>query len=143
MTPSSKCGSLVGGGAYPDESSFFVSWRLCLDLLLTTILFLQRSCLRNPLKTLVWQHYSHSFLIFPQRNKRTNPTFLGSKLEVLPGLFEPTSYSRYLTVKFDNQRAEDSDMFKICREITTICGREPKMFRNDGSVLIEVVTRGG
>ena len=43
-------------------------------------------------------------------------------------------------MKFDNQKAEDSDMFKICREITTICGREPKMFQNDGSVLIEVVS---
>ena len=76
-----------------------------------------------------------------RRNKRTNPTFLVSEFEVLPGLFEPTSYSRYLTLKFDNQRAEDSDMFKICREITTICGREPKMlFQNYGSVLIEVVS---
>ena len=45
----------------------------------------------------------------------------------------------YVTMKFDNQRAEDSDMFKICREISTICGREPKMsFQKDGSVLIEV-----
>ena len=39
-----------------------------------------------------------------RRNKRTNPTFLGSEFEVLPGLFEPTSYSRYLTMKFDNQK---------------------------------------
>ena len=76
-----------------------------------------------------------------RRNKRTNPTFLGSEFEVLPGLFEPTSYRRYLTMKFDNQGAEDADMFKICREITTICGREPKMlFQSDGSVLIEVAS---
>ena len=76
-----------------------------------------------------------------RRNKRTNPTFLGSDLEVLPGLFEPTNYSRYLTMKFDSQRAEDSDMFKICREISTICGREPKIsFQNGGSVLIEVAS---
>ena len=76
-----------------------------------------------------------------RRNNRTNPKFLGSEFEVLPGLFEPTSYSRYLTMKFDDQRAEDSDMFQICREISTICGREPKMsFQNDGSVLIEAAS---
>ena len=80
----------------------------------------------------------------PQRNRRnrgTNPKLLGNEFEVLPGLSEPRSYSRYSTMKFDNQRAEESDMFKICREITTICGREPKIsFQNDGSILIEVVS---
>ena len=76
------------------------------------------------------------------RNKRTSPRFAGNEeIEILPGLFEPTSYNRYLTLKFDDKRVEDSDMFTICKEITTICGREPKMsFQNDGNLLIEVIS---
>ena len=77
-----------------------------------------------------------------RRNKRTNLKFVGNEEnEILPGLFEPTSYSKYLTLKFDDKRVEDSDMFTICKEITTICRREPKMsFQNDGSLLIEAIS---
>ena len=137
---------LLGGwGAYPDESSFFCLMAAALgpsvdDLPLSSKVLPTKSPQTPGVATL------QPFIPDPlpqrnRRNKRTNPTFLGSEFEVLPGLFEPTSYSGYLTMKFDNQRAEDSDIFKICREITTICGREPKMsFQNDGSVLIEVVS---
>ena len=77
-----------------------------------------------------------------RRNRRNHPRYVGNdQVEILPGLFEPDSYSRYITLKFDDKRVEDSDIFKICREVTALCGREPKMsFENDGSLLIEVTS---
>ena len=78
-----------------------------------------------------------------RRNRKSNSKCLeNSGIEILPGLFESANYSRYLSLKFDEKRAEDVDMFRICKEITSICGREPKMsFQNYGTLLVKCTSR--
>ena len=77
----------------------------------------------------------------PQRkgnNRKGNNVVRG--YEVMPGVFEPTNYDRFLSLKFDDdKRAQDLDMFNIEKEIVNACGREPNiLFQHDGSLLIEV-----
>ena len=62
--------------------------------------------------------------------------------EIIPGIFEPTNFNRYLTVRFDNgKRAQDLDFLEIGKEIMQACVKEPKiMFQGDGTLLIETLS---
>ena len=62
------------------------------------------------------------------------------KREILPGIFEPEYYNQFLSLKLDGEkRVKDLDIFKVHRDIVSICGKEPKMTpQSDGGLLIEV-----
>ena len=50
----------------------------------------------------------------PQRSKNSRVKARVNEFETLPGIFEPASFSKFLTLKFDNdKRAQDLDMFTI------------------------------
>ena len=54
--------------------------------------------------------------------------------EIVPGLFVPTNYDKYLTVDID----ENADMFEIHKDIVKCCGRTPRISQeNRGRLLIE------
>ncbi len=59
--------------------------------------------------------------------------------EVLPGLFEPVDYAKYLVIKTINgQTVFDLDIFEIQRSIISATGRRPKVsHQRDGSILVE------
>ena len=78
----------------------------------------------------------------PQRGKskkinKGNKHF--KRIEILPGVFQPDNFQKYVTLKLsDERRAQELDIFEVNREISMICGREPKIeFQADGTVLIE------
>ena len=74
------------------------------------------------------------------KNSRAKPR--KNEFEIMPGIFEPVSFNKFLTLKFeDDKRAQDLDMFAIEKQIVAACGREPNiMFQSDGSLLIEVMS---
>ena len=62
-----------------------------------------------------------------------------NRVEILPGIYEPASYNKFLTLSFENNTLEDLDMFEIHREIVDSIGKKPKVSKQgDGSLLIEV-----
>ena len=79
----------------------------------------------------------------PQR-KIKNPRMKAQEndLEIMPGIYEPASFNKFLTLRFDDdKRAQDLDMFTIEKQIVDACGREPNItFQSDGSLLIEVTS---
>ena len=80
----------------------------------------------------------------PQRRRRKNTriNYKENECEIMPGIFEPVNYNKFLTLRFDDdKRAQDLDMFTIEKVINEVCGREPNItFQGDGSLLIEVAT---
>ena len=46
------------------------------------------------------------------------------KYEIVPGVFVPNAYEKYITVDLDST---DVDIFEIHRDIKKCCGREPKI----------------
>ena len=77
----------------------------------------------------------------PQRNGRSRRANNKNKneYEIMPGVYQPVDFNKFLTVKFDNdRRVQDLDFLKIGNEIIKVCEQEPKiMFQSDGSLLIE------
>ncbi|XP_064122432.1 uncharacterized protein LOC135226649 [Macrobrachium nipponense] len=60
-------------------------------------------------------------------------------IEVMPGVFEPAAYDKFLTLSLEEGNIEDSDIFEIYREIITCLGRKPKISSlGKGHLLIEV-----
>ena len=47
--------------------------------------------------------------------------------QILPGVFEPPSYSKFLTFSLENSKLDNTDMFELHREIVGCIGREPKI----------------
>ena len=82
----------------------------------------------------------------PQRNKHrgggNRAVSHCNRIEVLPGVFESSDYSKYLTIKLDGEkRVQDLDMFIVHEEITNVTGRETKMMcQSDGCLLVEVTS---
>ena len=57
-------------------------------------------------------------------NNFSNSTRKTKVSETLPGVFEPVSYNKFLTIKLNDI---ESDMFEIHRDIVKCCGREPRI----------------
>ena len=57
-------------------------------------------------------------------NNFSNSTRKTMVSETLPGVFEPVSYNKFLTIKLNDI---ESDMFEIHRDIVRCCGREPRI----------------
>ena len=77
-----------------------------------------------------------------RRRKNVRVRNRENEREIIPGVFEPVNYNKFLTLKFDqDKRAQDLDMFTIEKQIANACGREPNItFQSDGSLLIEATT---
>ena len=59
--------------------------------------------------------------------------------EILPGVFEPAQYRKFLKIKFDDKNVQDLDLFNVYKEIVTKCEKKPKLApQNDGGLLVEV-----
>lgn len=78
-----------------------------------------------------------------RRGIRNEPGPQRPTVEVLPGLFEPTAYNKYMTVKSVNGNSiMDLDIFDVHRSLVQACGREPKVTpQRDGSLLVEVASQ--
>lgn len=63
-----------------------------------------------------------------------------SQIEVMPGMYEPVSFEKYIVVKsVDGCSINDLDIFEVHRSLVKACGREPKIMpQGDGSLLVEV-----
>ena len=73
-----------------------------------------------------------------KNNATTNKVGLA---QTIPGVFESTSYSKYLVFSIENQSISDMDIFKVNREIVDCIGRKPKISPQGGnSLLIEAAS---
>ena len=76
------------------------------------------------------------------KNVNSNKNLKGKQKlgrQILPGVFEPNSYSKFLTFSLENTKLEDADIFELHREIVSCIGREPKITRQgEETLLIEV-----
>lgn len=88
---------------------------------------------------------SISYPPLPQWKNR--PSFSAGKTgktpdqrEVLPGIFEPISFGKYITLTLGEERnLSDTDLFQVNRDIVKCIGRQPKISRvGDNQLLIEV-----
>lgn len=84
---------------------------------------------------------------FRQKGRRQGvrnvPGPQGPTVEVLPGVFEPAAFNKYITVKTLNDKSiMDLDIFDVHRSLVKACGREPKVTpQRDGSLLVEVASQ--
>ena len=85
-------------------------------------------------------------LPLPQRKGRNNLSVnttgnnITGKREILPGVFEPVCYSKFLTLALgDDRKFSSTDLFQVNRDIIKCIGRQPKISRvGDGELLVEV-----
>ena len=65
-----------------------------------------------------------------------------NQVEILPGVYEPNAYNKFLTLSLENEKKlDDLDIFEVHRDIVSCIGREPKISSiNGGSLLIEVTS---
>ena len=79
----------------------------------------------------------HSPALFSDCRKHRNQSKIRNDcMEMLPGLFESTSFDRYLVLSLgDDLRVQDTDIFDMHRDIVKSIGREPKI-----SLLIEAIS---
>ena len=63
---------------------------------------------------------------------------------MVPGLFRPASYPKYLSLSLsDGKKVEDCDIFEVHRAILACVDSTPKISaQGDGSLLIEAATPG-
>ena len=74
----------------------------------------------------------HSF----QRSQKNRKQL--AQVEILPGVFEPAQYRKFLMIRFDDRKVQDLDL-DVYKEIVTRCERKPKLTpQNDGGLLVEV-----
>ena len=82
----------------------------------------------------------------PQRNKHrgggNRVVSQSNRIEVVPGVFEASDYSKYLTIKLDGEkRFQDLDMFRVHEEITDVTRRDTKIVcQSDGCLLVETTS---
>ena len=76
------------------------------------------------------------------KNVNSNKNLKGKQKpgrQILPGVFEPSSYSKFLTFSLEKAKLEETDIFELHREIVNCIGREPKITRQgEETLLIEV-----
>ena len=78
----------------------------------------------------------HSYQRKHKKGKQIGQT---AHLEILPGVFEPAQYRKFLMMTFDNKRIQDFDLFNVYKEIVSKCERKPKLTpQHDGGLLVEV-----
>ena len=77
--------------------------------------------------------YLHNDLVQP-RSKPKKKT----QVETFPGVFEPASYERFLTLSVENGNICDSNIFEVHRNVVNCLGKEPKISQDGKSILIEV-----
>ena len=59
-------------------------------------------------------------------------------MQILPGVYELISYDKFLLLQIENL-VGNINPFKACKEIVSICGKEPKIRSlGDGNLLVEV-----
>ena len=75
---------------------------------------------------------------FPPSNKgKKDKNFKkrGTDYEIMPGVFVPTSYDKYLTIDINSP---DVDIFDVHKDIIKCCGRSPKISQqSNGKLLVE------
>ena len=70
------------------------------------------------------------------KNENSNKN---GKMQILPGVYELVSYSKYLIIHFEDGKCENVNVFKGNREIVNCCGGQPKIrSQMDGNLSIEV-----
>ena len=139
MTPSSKCGSLVGGGHIQMKVRFSshggCAWTFCCMNMTTD---------KDSASSSKYMLEPHSPALFSDCRKHINQSRTKNDcVEFLTGLFESTCFDKYLVLSLgDDLSFQDTDVFDMHRDIVKSIGREPKIsFQADGTLLIKAISQ--